>query len=98
MLLGDGVQYKQGLMALLGDLGCLGWRLIEDDFRLRFFMSRWLSKSCCAASVTQPSPHSSFLAVMQAFLSFLPENDFIRLLLLLSVEDAHVTLQRAREI
>lgn len=98
MLLRDGVQYKQGLMALLGDLGCLGWRLIEDNFRLRYFLSLWLSKSCCAAPVTQPSPHSSFLAVMQALLSFLLENDFIRLLLLLSVEDAHVTLQRACEV
>ena len=98
MLLRDRVQNKQGLMALLGDLACLGWRLIEDNFRLRFFLSRWSTKSCCAAPVTQPSPHSSFLAVMQAFLSFLPENDFIRFLLLLSIKDAHVTLQRAREI
>jgi hypothetical protein len=77
-------------MALLGDLACLGWRLIEDNFRLRFFLNRWSTKSCCAAPVTQSS---SFLAGMQAFLSFLPENDFIRFLLLLSVKDAHVTLQ-----
>ena len=98
MLLCYRVQNKQGLLNLQWDLSRLGWRLIEDDFLLKFFLNRWFSKICCSAPVTQPSPHSSFLAVIQAFLRFLLENAFIRLLLLLSVENAHVTLQRAREI
>ena len=76
-----------------GDLGCLGWRLIEDDFWLSYFLSRWRSESCRTAPVTQPPAHSSFFAFMQALSRLLSENHFIRFLLLLSVEYAHVTLQ-----
>lgn len=99
VFLRDRMQSKQGLMGLQGDLCRFGWRLIEDDIRLGLFLNRWWStKSCCPALVSQPPPHSSLLADIQALLRLLPEYVFIRLLLLLSVEDPHVTLQRAREI
>jgi hypothetical protein len=59
---------------------------------------RYRTERSSTASVTHSSSHSSFLTIINAFLSFFFEQCLIWNVLLLSIENAHITVKRARQV
>lgn len=98
MLFSDGMEHKEGMLSL--HLRCFCWRLIKNYFRLKFFSYLLLipSESGSATSVTHSPSHSSLFPLLNFFVSFFPKDSFVGNVLLLSIKNAHVAVQRTCKI